>query len=101
MHGNRNSNITLLRHVYDGLGNLARAIAPITNENSLMKMGRGDQEISDEVARKIEEKLSLPRNGMDRDNDAPIKMSALEYQIYKKISLMTEEKKCSLDMLLP
>jgi hypothetical protein len=66
----------------------------------MFKMGQGEKEITDEVARSIEEKLNLPENWMDRNNEALMKMSALDYRIYKNIASMTEEKKCSLEKLI-
>lgn len=96
----RSANIRILRHIHSGLGNLAREISQITNEAALIKMGQGEKEMPDIMARSIEKKLGLPTNWMDRDNDEIIKMSELDYQIYKKILIMSDKKKSSLDAFI-
>lgn len=100
MHDIRTRNIFVLRHLYDGLGKLAKELVPIANEAALKKMDQGKKEISDEIARKIERKLGLPDNWMDRENDRLLTMSELDYRIFKKISSMTDDKKRNLESFI-
>ena len=96
----RNKNISVLRHLYDGLGKLAVELAPLVNEASLIKMGQGQKELTEQMAREIEAKLKLPNNWMDRENDELLLMSALDYRLFMKISLMENDRKRSLEILI-
>ena len=92
----RTTNLHLTRHLCDGLGNLAAALDSITNEAALIRMGQEKKAITDTMARNIEQKLGLPSNWMDRDNESLIRMTALDYEIHKQTSLLPEEAKRAL-----
>lgn len=89
----RTTNLHLARHLCDGLGKLAAALGPATNEAALIKMGQGKKAISDAMARDIEEKLGLPSGWMDRDNEGLMKMESLDYALCKQILLVNENAK--------
>lgn len=100
MLGIRSINLHLLSHLYGALWKLADELEPITNQAALIRMRQGEKEITDEMARRIEEKLALPGNWMDRDNHELIRMSALDYRISKKVLTLTEKEKCGLDAFI-
>lgn len=93
-------NLSLLTYLYEHLYILAGELEPITNKAALIRMRQGEKEITDEMARRIEEKLALPGNWMDRDNHELIRMSALDYRISKKVLTLTEKEKCGLDAFI-
>lgn len=93
MLGTRQNNLYLTRYLFEGLGNVAKLLAPRANESALIRMGQGKAEISDEMARAIEEKLGLPRGWMDRDNDMLLrKLSPIHYQLVTHIKNMPEKQ---------
>jgi hypothetical protein len=96
----RAQNLHLARHLCGGLGNLAKELVPETNEAALIKMGQGKKEISDATAQLIEQRLGLPAAWMDRDNEILIRISAQEYAIHKRVSVLPEEAKQSLLILI-
>jgi len=89
----RAQNLHLARHLCDGLGNLVAELAPSTNEAELIRMGQGKKDITNAVSQTIEQRLNLPPEWMDRDNEGLLKMSPLDYAIHKKISLLPGEAK--------
>jgi len=91
----------VLRHIYDGLGKLANELHPIANEADLIKMGQGKKEISDTMASRIEENLSLTREWMSRDNERFITLDEQNYRLISKIMALPEEKRHELDLILP
>lgn len=92
----RMENLHLARHLCDGLGNLAAALAPITNEAALIKMGQGKKAITDVMARDIEQMLGVPCGWMDRNNEGLIRLTALDHELFKQVSLLSDEAKKSL-----
>jgi hypothetical protein len=63
-------------------------------------MAIGDRIVNDREARKIEEKLNLPNQWLDRDNSALCKMPALQFQINTCLADLTAEKQSALLTLL-
>jgi hypothetical protein len=89
----RATNLYLARHLCDGLGKLAAALGPATNEAALIKMGQGKKAVSDAMAKDIEEKLGLPSGWMDRDNEGLMKIESLDYALCKQILSLNDNAK--------
>jgi hypothetical protein len=86
-----------LRYFYEGLGNVAKALEPLTNEAALIKMGQGKVEVTDDMAMNIENKLGLPAGWMDRDNEMILRrMTENDYDLLRVIANIPQESKTAL-----
>lgn len=89
----RSENLDLIRHLNITHKNTATKLAGVTNENYIGKMARGEMEIIDYDARKIEKVLGLPDGWMDRDNLALLNMSKVDFAIYSCLRGQSETAK--------
>ncbi|GAB3542868.1 hypothetical protein GCM10027343_15580 [Noviherbaspirillum agri] len=101
MNSIRSKNLILARSLFGGmLRGVTEALDSVINQTTLIKMGQGEKEITDSMARRIEQLLGLPINWMDRDNERLLRMSLLDYEVYEQISLMPESAKKALGAFL-
>jgi plasmid maintenance system antidote protein VapI len=97
----RQKNLMLARSLFGGMfGNLARAFGPSMSTTALSRMSTGEAEITDTVARRIEQKLGLAEYWLDRDNDSLLRMGYLDHQVHLQTSRLPDDKKRNLISLL-
>ena len=92
----RSRNLDLIRWLHFGHESTAKLLAPVTNANYLSRMATGEMEITDRKARSIERASALPPEWLDRDNIEILKMSSVDHQLCKLISMLSDKKKVSL-----
>ena len=96
----RSRNMDLIRWINYGHESTAKLLMNVTNANYLSKMATGEMDIGDRKARSIERAAELPSEWLDRDNIAVLKMSPLEFKIYRALVSLPEEKKAALLTLI-
>lgn len=97
----RQQNLYLARYFFEGLGNLAKELSPLTNEAALIRMGQGKAEITDQMAREIEKQLDLPVGWMDRDNDSILRtLTSTDYTVLRLVMPLSHQAKEGLVSLL-
>jgi hypothetical protein len=97
----RRKNLILARALYgDSLQNLSKAVGSLISTSMLSRMSTGDSEISDTLARRIEQKLGLAEYWLDRDNHGLLKMDSMDYQVHEKATQLPDDKKQHLIALL-
>ena len=72
----------------------------MTNAAYISEMIRGQREISDRDARKIEALLKIEDGWMDRDNLQVIKMPDIDYKLFMAVSSISLNKGVALLSLL-
>ena len=92
----RSRNLNLVRWLNFGHEHICKILAPIANKNYVSKMATGDREITDHMARRIEELTNMPEKWIDRDNDALLQMSSLDHALHTNISSLPETTKITL-----
>ena len=96
----RSKNLSLLCHLWGRQEDIAGVLKPLTNAAYISEMIRGQREISDRDARKIEALLKIEDGWMDRDNLQVIKMPDIDYKLFMAVSSISLNKGVALLSLL-
>jgi plasmid maintenance system antidote protein VapI len=97
----RRKNLMIARALYSGkLDNLSKAFGPSMSVAALSRMSTGDTDITDTIARRIEQKLELAEFWLDRDNEALLRMSYIDHQVHQQTTHLPDDKKQHLIALL-
>jgi plasmid maintenance system antidote protein VapI len=97
----RRKNLMIARALHEGLlGNLAKAFGPSMSEATLSRLSNGNTEITDTLARQIEQKLGLAEYWLDRDNESLLRMSYIDHQVHLQTARLPDDKKQHLIPLL-
>ena len=96
----RATNLHLARDMNFGNTYTARKLSGVLNASYLSKMARGEMEICDFTARKVESKLELPIGWLDRDNNLFLRLTDEQCKLLTLAVSLPHLKQLALTALL-
>ncbi len=96
----RATNLHLARDMNYGNTYTAHKLSGVLNASYLSKMARGEMDICDFTARKVESKLELPPGWLDRNNNQFLKLTDEQCKLLTLAMGLTRSKQLALTTLL-